>query len=158
MGAQLLFDGRSLLLVDNFAEFAVTKRARNSPPLYNHHQPKTQPKKKLRRDVLPALDAAGVDLFLVSIGTPERAKDFVRVTGFPPERLFADPTSATYAALGLVKGVGQTFFSWRTPLAFKARIERPGGMDDLKDVLTRWEPWIPPRQDQALQQGALRAQ
>lgn len=45
------------------------------------------------------------------VGTHERSKDFVEVTGFPADRLLADPDSATYAALGLVKGVRQTFFS-----------------------------------------------
>lgn len=28
-------------------------------------------------------------------------------------------------------------------------------MDDLSAVLKRWTPWVPPRQDQALQQGGL---
>lgn len=32
------------------------------------------------------------------------------VTDFPSEYLLADPTSTTYEALGLVKGVRQTFF------------------------------------------------
>lgn len=33
------------------------------------------------------------------------------MTGFPPDCLLADPDSGTYEALGLVKGVRQTFFS-----------------------------------------------
>jgi hypothetical protein len=65
---------------------------------------------QLRRDVKPALDAAGVKLFLVSIGTWERSGQFAEVTGFPRECLLADPGSVTYEALGLVKGVRQTFF------------------------------------------------
>lgn len=64
---------------------------------------------QLRRDMKPALDAAGVGLLLVSIGTPERALQFAEVTKFPTDRLLADPTSETYEALGLVKGVAPTF-------------------------------------------------
>lgn len=60
----------------------------------------------------PSSPQAGAKLFLVSIGTPERAVDFSRETGFPPECLFADPEAATYAALRLKKGVKETFFRW----------------------------------------------
>jgi hypothetical protein len=38
---------------------------------------------QLRRDVKPQLDAAGVGLYLVSIGTWERSIEFAEVTGFP---------------------------------------------------------------------------
>jgi hypothetical protein len=31
-------------------------------------------------------------------------------------------------------------------------MRKPGGMSDLKDILGRWKPWIPPKQDQAFQQ------
>jgi len=51
-----------------------------------------------------------VKLFLVSIGTWERSIEFAEVTGFPRDALLADPDSVTYEALGLVKGVRQTFF------------------------------------------------
>lgn len=46
-------------------------------------------------------------------GTWERSKEFAEVTDFPRELLLADPESVTYEALGLVKGVAQTFFSWQ---------------------------------------------
>lgn len=111
---------------------------------------------QLRRDIKPILDEQGVKLFLVAIGTLERSKDFVEVTGFPAERLLADPDSKTYEALGLVKGVRQTFFDQATPLSLLKRMTTPGGMDDLKDkVLPRWQPWQPPQLDQALQQGGI---
>lgn len=92
-----------------------------------------------------------------TVGTFERSKDFVRETGFPAERLLADPDGDAYAALGLVKGVAQTFFSVETPLALLRRMQRPGGLDDLRDrVLPRWQPWQPPRGfNQALQQGGV---
>lgn len=94
-------------------------------------------------------------LFLVSIGTWERSIEFAGVTGFPRECLLADPGSVTYEALGLVKGVRQTFFGRETAFSFLGRMRRQGGMDDLKDVLGRWKPWIPPKQDQAFQQGGM---
>lgn len=40
----------------------------------------------------------------------------------------------------------------QTAFSFLGRMRRQGGMDDLKDVLGRWKPWIPPKQDQAFQQ------
>mmetsp|Transcript_5815 Transcript_5815/g.15496 ORF Transcript_5815/g.15496 Transcript_5815/m.15496 type:complete len:114 (+) Transcript_5815:496-837(+) len=79
---------------------------------------------------------------------------FVEVTGFPETNLFVDPENITYTALGLAKGVGQTFFSWDTPLAFKERIEQ-GRMGDLAEIMPRWQPWVPPKQDQAFQQGGM---
>lgn len=103
----------------------------------------------------PALDVAGVKLFLVSIGTKERSVEFADVTNFPRDYLLADPTSTTYEALGLVKGVRQTFFGAQTPFSFLTRMKKPGGLSDLKDVLSRWKPWIPPKQDQAFQQGGI---
>jgi peroxiredoxin len=60
--------------------------------------------------VAPQLAASGTKLFLVSIGTVERSAEFAQVTGFPRDSLLADPDSVTYEALGLVKGVRQTFF------------------------------------------------
>lgn len=59
---------------------------------------------------MPALDAAGIKLFLVSIGTWERSIEFAAVTDFPRDCLLANPNSQTHEALGLVKGVRQTFF------------------------------------------------
>lgn len=58
-----------------------------------------------------------------------------------------DPTSSAYAALGLSKGVTQTFLSWNTPLAIKKRMDE-GRTADLADIMARWQPWIPPQQDQ----------
>lgn len=65
---------------------------------------------QLARDVKPRLDDAGVKLFFVGIGTPERAVDFTRETKFPAENLFADPDAKCYSALELKKGVVETFF------------------------------------------------
>lgn len=100
------------------------------------------------------LDAAGVKLVLVSIGTAERAKDFVAETGFPAENLYADPTNACYDALKFRKSVGDTFFNIATPYAILDRVTKDGAAD-LRDVLPRWKPWLPPKQDQGLNQGGL---
>ncbi|PNH01460.1 hypothetical protein TSOC_012650 [Tetrabaena socialis] len=106
---------------------------------------------QLRRDVKPKLDEMGIKLFLV-----RREGDLSRrgVTGFPADLLFADPGNALYDALGLVRGVGATFFSADTPLAIKRRMDE-GRTGDLGDVLSRWQPWLPPKSEQAYQQGGL---
>ncbi|GLC33981.1 hypothetical protein PLESTB_000825100 [Pleodorina starrii] len=96
----------------------------------------------------------GIKLFLVSIGTHARSKEFVEVTGFPADCLFADPDNALYDALGLVKGVGATFFSADTPFAIKRRMDE-GRTGDLQDIMSRWQPWLPPKPDQAFQQGGV---
>jgi len=106
---------------------------------------------QLRRDLIPTLDKHGVDLVAVSIGTSERAKDFVRETGFPADRLFADPESAAYDALRLNKSLAN-FSQKSTPEGIMARIQRDGAAD-LLGVLRRWKPWIPPKPEQGFQQG-----
>ena len=67
----------------------------------------------------PALDDAGVELLLVSIGTLERGEDFARETAFPAEKLYADPDNVCYDALGFHRGVGRTFFDKATPFAMR---------------------------------------
>ncbi|PSC71988.1 seleno U [Micractinium conductrix] len=94
-------------------------------------------------------------MYLVSIGTAERGRQFCTQTLFPPELLLCDPENVTYTALGLKKGIRQTFLSYETPLAMWQRI-KGGDMSDLKAVLSRWtkqELWVPPKADQAYQQG-----
>lgn len=110
---------------------------------------------RLRRDIKPKLDERGVKLFLVSIGTAERAKLFAQETGFPLENLLADPENEAYDAVGFYKGVQRTFFNPATPFAFRERMKEEGGMDDIRGVLSHWKPWIPPKLDQGLQQGGL---
>ena len=67
--------------------------------------------RELHVDVLPKLEAAGVKTFLVTIGTAERGLDFAQLTGFPPDRLLADPEAGTYTALELRKDIGSMFFN-----------------------------------------------
>jgi len=104
--------------------------------------------------VKPRLDAANIKLLLVSIGTPERGKDFARETGFPQENLLADPENACYDTLGFYKGAQRTFFHPATPFSMRDRIMN-GSTKDLQEILSRWKPWIPPKLDQGLQQGGL---
>lgn len=102
---------------------------------------------RLHQDIIPRL-GQNIPLYLVSIGTAQRGLDFVAKTGFPAERLLADPISSTYAALGLKKGVVDTFFNPQTPLALATRAAR-GELGVLQSqVLPQWEPWQPPKQDQ----------
>lgn len=108
----------------------------------------------LHRNIIPQLGPS-IPLYLVTIGTPERGLDFVSKTGFPADRLLADPTSTTYAALGLRKGVVDTFFNPATPLALVQRALRGDTKVLRQEVLPQWVPWQPPQQDQALQQGGV---
>jgi hypothetical protein len=98
------------------------------------------------------LDAAGVRLVGVGIGTPARGQEFCDHIGFPRECLYSDPTSSTYSAIGLYKGVGETFFNAQTPYSLLARVQKDGAQD-LLGALSRWKPWTPPDTSQALQQG-----
>jgi len=109
---------------------------------------------QLRRDVKPRLDEANVKLLLVSIGTPERGKDFARENDFPEQNLYADPENLCYDALELYGGVARTFFDVRTPFSMRDRFFKDGAKD-LVEVLKRWKPWIPPKQSQTVLQGGV---
>ena len=87
----------------------------------------------------------------VSIGTPERAKAFVEETGFPIERLYADPNNVCYDRLKLNRSL-KNFSQKSTPEALAARWNKDGAKD-LFDVLKRWKPWTPPKPEQGFQQG-----
>ena len=98
--------------------------------------------------------APGAKLLLVSIGTPEKLALFHQEMDFPLDALYADADSACYQALDLYKSVRRTFFDPATPLSMLRRIQSEG-MGDLADIMPRWKPWIPPKQDQAFQQGGM---
>ena len=69
--------------------------------------------------MLPKLEARGIKAFLVTIGTAERGLEFAELTGFPPDKLLADPDAATYAALGMRNDIVNMFFNVQVPyLAF----------------------------------------
>ena len=83
----------------------------------------------LATQAIPKLDAEGISLYLISIGTPETGKDFSELTGFPRERLLADPGTQTYDALGLERGLAAALFSPRTPLALARRASTAAGRE-----------------------------
>lgn len=96
-------------------------------------------------------------MYLGSIGTKERGLEFCDRTGFSADRLLADPTSSMYRCLGMKKSIRATFFSKETPYAIWEDI-KSGKIEDLKQVMNKWtkqELWIPPKQDQAFQQGGV---
>ena len=68
-------------------------------------------------------------------------------TPSPPPPTHTDPNNDLYTALGLIKGVGATFLSVETPLAIKRRMDS-GNTADLMDILPRWQPWMPPKNEQ----------
>lgn len=112
---------------------------------------------QLERDAKPLLDANNVGMYLGSIGTKERGIEFCDRTGFSADRLLADPTSSMYPCLGMKKSIQATFFSKETPYAIWEDI-KSGRIEDLKQVMKKWtkqELWIPPKQDQAFQQGGV---
>ena len=108
---------------------------------------------QLANDAAPKLAARGATLACVGIGTSDRAAEFCAHYGVPPALVFADPENACYDALRLRKGWGPTFFSARTAFAMKDRFESDGAAALRDDVLPRWQPWIPPKLEQSLQQG-----
>jgi len=108
---------------------------------------------KLARDAAPALEARGAVLVCVGIGTAARAAEFCTTYGMPPRLLYADADNVCYDALRLRAGWGPTFFSAETAFALKARFEFDGAAELARDVLPRWQPWIPPKLEQSLQQG-----
>lgn len=87
---------------------------------------------------------------MVSIGPPERGREFCELTGFASESFYADEQGALYEALALNKGARETFFSPSTPFAFAEWLGRENA---LAETLAAWKPWLPPKQGQAFQQG-----
>ncbi len=73
------------------------------------------------------------------------------------EWIFVDPENKSYDALQLNSGIETTFLSIETPFAFRDRIfgmnGRKDGMKDLLDILGKWKVYLPPKQEQAFQQG-----
>ena len=107
---------------------------------------------QLSTDVVPKLDAAGVKLVFISIGTAERGRMFAEETGLDVNLIYADPDNVTYDALGFYKGFARTFLNAATPLSINQRLLKDGAKD-LKGIMPRWKPWIPPKLEQGLQQG-----
>ena len=86
------------------------------------------------------VDLEGMSLTLVSIGKPEKAKELIKHLGFEngEQYLFVDSENKIYDALELRRGVGRTFLKATTPFAFLDRILKPGGLETLSEVLSKW--------------------
>ncbi|KAK9821991.1 hypothetical protein WJX81_004152 [Elliptochloris bilobata] len=54
--------------------------------------------------VIPTLQAGGVQVFAVGLGSPEQGRRFAQLLEFPAEVLFADPEGACHRALGFSRG------------------------------------------------------
>mmetsp|Transcript_18773 Transcript_18773/g.26440 ORF Transcript_18773/g.26440 Transcript_18773/m.26440 type:complete len:163 (-) Transcript_18773:601-1089(-) len=103
-------------------------------------------------------------LILVSIGKPEVGMavcNHLKISN-ATDWIFCDPQSAMYEALELNTGI-QTFVAPMTAFTFRDRIfgmngrkTSTGSLFDLFEVLSKWKDavYIPPRADQAFQQGA----
>ncbi|KAG7361371.1 AhpC/TSA antioxidant enzyme [Nitzschia inconspicua] len=103
------------------------------------------------------LETLGVDLIMISIGTPEKGRQLINHLAIPKgsDYLYVDPENALYDVLLLNKGVKETFFSPSTPFAFLDRFTKKDGTKELTEVLSKWNKafYIPPKQDQAFNQG-----
>lgn len=116
---------------------------------------------QLKRDALPVLDAKGVKLFAVGIGSLESARTFCQQTGFPLDLMLVDDSDETdaYASVGTrntrrdnngklqFEGI-QSMWSKDTTDAIKAR-----GRDDLNAILRIYKPLQPSSIDKTLVQG-----
>ncbi|KAK9832929.1 hypothetical protein WJX74_001899 [Apatococcus lobatus] len=58
------------------------------------------------------MDAAGVALIDISIGTPESGANFCERSGFPADNLFCNPDRSLYMGLNFKKGWMSTLFRW----------------------------------------------
>ena len=86
------------------------------------------------------LERQGIQLVVMSLGTPEKGRDLVAHLGIDngEDLLFVDPENAVYDALDLNRGVRRTFFSVDTPYALLDRMTSEGGMNYLVEVLKKY--------------------
>ncbi|GAA0186844.1 hypothetical protein LIER_34132 [Lithospermum erythrorhizon] len=63
------------------------------------------------KEIKPRLDAAGVRLIAIGVGTPNKARLLAERLPFPLDCLYADPNRKAYDILGLYYGFGRTFFN-----------------------------------------------
>ena len=92
-------------------------------------------------------------ILAVGIGTPEKAQEFCKLTSIPKDILYSDADNEVYDALDLLKSNPISLLTdVRTPLAMANRL-KDGKGDFLREALTNWKPWIPPKLEQGLNQG-----
>jgi hypothetical protein len=81
------------------------------------------------------IEGRGARLVFISSGSPEQAADF-RATHAPGVDVYSDPSTATYRAIGTVRGVGATLGP-RTALA-GLRAIRSG----FRQGTVKGDPWM----------------
>ena len=107
--------------------------------------------------MVPAIESLPVSkqprLICVGIGTPEKAQEFCKLTSIPKDILYSDADNKVYDALDLLKSNPVSLMTdVRTPLAIASRL-KDGKGEYLKEALSNWKPWIPPKLEQGLNQG-----
>ena len=121
---------------------------------------------QLSSTLAPRLEAAGVGLVAIGIGTPEVAAEFSAHTSLSSKLLYADPTNAVGTALNFPKGVPRTFGFTAGLESYRAVLGRlqDDGARDLVRAALRWKLWLPPpppaesglgRFDYGMQQGGV---
>jgi hypothetical protein len=86
------------------------------------------------------LENLGINLVVVSIGTPENGKKLMKHLSIPhfADFFYMDPKSVLYDSLNLNKGVVSTLFAPGTSFSFLRRFTQPDGMKELNEVLSKW--------------------
>ncbi|MEW5305746.1 MAG: hypothetical protein WDW36_008265 [Sanguina aurantia] len=83
--------------------------------------------------ILPTLQAQGVDLIAVGLGSTASAQEFARILDFPLDRLFADPDGSMYRTLGFSPGFGadMDISAYAKLLPMLAGIGSPGTFQEV---------------------------
>lgn len=98
---------------------------------------------QLKRDWMPALEAVGVKLLIVGVGSADSAKTFAEKIGLPTEVVFGDEKARAYQGLNLVntdfeedgRQRGMRMLTERTIKAVKGRANgRPLSFFGLFDI------------------------
>jgi hypothetical protein len=71
---------------------------------------------------------------------PEKLASLIKHLKFTEgeKYLFVDPDNKLYDALDLNRGAQRTFFNVNTPYAFLERFTAPNGLNDLSEVMSKW--------------------
>ena len=73
---------------------------------------------------------AGVTTIAIGLGSPDAGAEFAAKTGYPADKLYADPVSACYKAMGFSRGAlpDANVSGYAKLLLMLAGIEAPGTM------------------------------
>lgn len=96
------------------------------------------------------MEAAGYKLVILSIGKPESGKEFCERVPVPEDLLYLDLERNVYRSLEMYEGLSRTFFNAATPMAIMRN-----GMEEFKKAVENYTMFVPPKPDDAFQQGGL---